>query len=146
MLLVKPECDGEHAGDRGEVEGALVAADARPDPVHQPEARARHDGGGGDREQRSERPLAFRAEKQTPYSVAAAAQASAGSGERTFGGVVMRPHPLARFLRDQAGRPPGHDGDDDGEREDVLQALANGSATAPMVCRPANRKPPRMAP
>ena len=64
MLLVEPEPDDEHARDRGDVEGALVAADARPDPVHQPEARPEHDAGGGDREQRAERPLAFRAEEQ----------------------------------------------------------------------------------
>src|SRR6478609_3083985 len=55
-----------------------------------------------------------------PYSVAAAAQASAGSGDRLFGEVAMPLHPLARFLRDQAGRPPSHDGDDDGEREHVF--------------------------
>ena len=64
MLLVKPERDGEHARDRGDVEGALVAADARPDPVHQPGARTQHDRGGCDRQQRAQRPFAFRAEEQ----------------------------------------------------------------------------------
>ena len=28
--------------------------------------------------------------------------------------------PLTDFFPDQAGRPPGHDGDDDGEREDIF--------------------------
>src|SRR6476661_4674569 len=56
----------------------------------------------------------------TPYSVAAAAHARAASGDRAFGAAVIPLHPLARFLRDQAGRPPRHDGDDDGEREHVL--------------------------
>src|SRR5262249_6240869 len=55
---------------------------------------------------------------RVPQSVAAAAQASAGSCEGTY--AAMPSHSLARFLRDQAGRPPGHDGDDDGEREHVL--------------------------
>jgi hypothetical protein len=64
MLLMEPERDGEHAHDRGDVEGAFVAADARSDPIHHPETRAQHDGGGRDCQQRSQRPLAFRAEEQ----------------------------------------------------------------------------------
>ena len=38
----------------------------------------------------------------------------------------MHSHPLARLLRDQAGRPPGHDGDDDREREHVLVGAGEG--------------------
>src|SRR6185436_2634744 len=56
----------------------------------------------------------------TPYSVAAAAQARAASGDRAFGAAIISSNPLARFLCDQAGRPPRHDGDDDGEREHVF--------------------------
>ena len=63
MLLVEPEGGDEHAGDRGDLEGPLVAADAGPHLVDEPEARAEQDRGGGDDQQRADRALAFGAEE-----------------------------------------------------------------------------------
>ena len=66
MLLVEPEGGDEHAGDRRDIEAPLVGADARPDLVDEPQARAEHDRGGGDDQQRADRALLSAPRKTMP--------------------------------------------------------------------------------
>ena len=105
MLLVKPERDGKHARDRGDVEGAFVAADARPDLVHQPGARTQHDAGGCDRQQRAQRPFAFRAEEQ--HAVQRGGRRPGKRGQAESGCSARSPCRHTRSLDFSAIRPVG---------------------------------------
>ena len=101
MLFVEPERGNEHARDCGQVEGALVAADAGPDLVGDAEAGGQHDRDRRDRQQGAHGALAFGAEEHD-----AVERGDRREGKREERRPVDRRHALtpARSISPRSGR------------------------------------------
>src|SRR5205085_1396572 len=138
VVLAQDERKRDHGGENETSGEALVAADRSRKRLQNPGPDGHRAGGNTEKDERRDGGLRFRPEQEPDVGGGHHREEDCESSRSHTRSLARSPiRPVGRMAINKITTPKANTS---------LYALANGSATAPMVCSAAKRKPPTIAP